>query len=399
MSKISVSILAASTFLFSGCVSFPNDLPRLETPAAPPSGSAPEPTTGYIVYSGRSQGKQNIYRQDMVGMVPSGNPVVIYEDTLANNDGRDARYPQVTDDGRYIVFITRETTGIPCLSCPSGGIDELVVIDHEGTEWVREPHFANYCQNINYPEIVTYEYDTEFSQTNLEVITMCADQWPPTSMRAFHFGPDANYFETEGQLDQMLVGEYALLPGYSSANGGYIITAQGDSLNFTRFEHNQPGPDKKGSGKVHIDVASRFDGGICPIDLSPCPVQTPPELQNVFAPSISPDGKYLTFNSEVYEGVAGRGQEFFVIDLPATDIEAAYTPTWTDPLGYLSNINDMSHANNTESSYGTFTVNGLHQYTIHGDGELQIAPDLNAVPITVPSPNIEVWETGWFYKN
>jgi len=403
MNKYQITATVISTALLASCASYAKvDLKSgMETPvpAATPSGSASEPTLGYIVYSGRSQGKQNIYRQDMIGMVPSGAPVAIYEETTGiNNRAEDARYPQVTSDGRYIVFITRETTGVG-----ASPADELVIMDHQGVEWFRAPHpQSNHCFNLNYPEIITYEYDTDFSQTNFEIITMCADQWPPTTMRAFHIGPSGNYFQTDGQLDQMPVGEYALLPGYTAANGGYIFAAQGDQLVFTKFEHNQPGPDKKATGQVHINSASRYDGGICSLNLSdPCPVDLPPKLKNVFAPSISPDGKYVGFNSEVYTGNAGVGEEFFVLDLPTTDLLDAYTPSWGMPidLGYLSQIDDMDHANNQDNHYGTFTVNGLHQYTLHGDGDLQVAPDLTSAPTLIPSPNIEVWETGWFYKD
>lgn len=402
-----LKVISLSIFtVIGGCTV--QSVGKIKNPPIAAGSGADVPATGYIAFVGVINNHSHLYRQDMDGMNPVGPPVRIYEDSspVPNLEDGDARYPQITPDGRYIIFITRKTNGIPGSS--SSGYDEIQVIDHTGYEWnsmtgIFAPNGT--CDTINYPEIIQYKHDPLFYQTDFVVASVCAQDWANRYTMITGLGVDASYYLDPNDgfvdgLENLPRTEYAVHPSYDQS-GGYILSSNSRSLKFSKFVHNQPGVDFISTTTVYIDSSQALIGGHCKGQSGPCPIPSPTTIKDGFAPSISPDGGYVMYNAEVYNDVPARGEEIFVIDLPQTDLETAYTPTGPFTPPFVSTINEMAHVNTPADEYGAFTVNGQHQYTIHtkAGGELWVAEDLTSPRIQIPLPaGLAAREAHWFYQ-
>jgi len=366
------------------------------------AGCGYEVEVGYIVFVGESNGSVNLYRQDMNGMTPEGSPYLWYSDTQGGAIEGDARYPQISEDGLQIVYVVRSETPHPIDQ--AYGLD-AIKIDHEGGLHLdflygnNDPNKPGRCQRINYPEIV-YQNSTDDIAPNMVIVSVCADDW-------------ANRFTMVHQLNPVLITqtmaagllglpptEYAKHPSYGSG-GGYVLSAHAGSMVFSKFAHGQLGTDLQSTTKVHIDSAQAELGGWCKEATGFCPIASPTAIKDGFAVSISPDGAYAMYNAEALDDDPTRGEEIFLIDLPQSDIETAYTPTGPFNPPFVSTINEMPHINTDADEYGTFAVNGTYQYTIHtkSGGELWVAENLTSPRIQIPLPSgITAKEAHWFYK-
>lgn len=393
-----------------------------QTPVA--SAAVAEPIIGYILFVGDVDGRRNLYKQDMNGLNPDGPPVRVYDlDYDVAEGAGDARYPKITSDGRYFIFITRKSDGC----CGGVGADEIQLYDHTGyaqNSFVMPmaKRDGSYCLTFNYPEIVDYRLGTFPHTPDMLVAFTCVDDWDNReSMTATMGQAFAGYFSrgsgntppgdgyTNG-LEKLRPTEFTIYPGYTAANGGFIVSSHEDRMWVSELVHNQQGDDFLGDALIHASPGQAREAGYCKSgntvpgpggSTMPCPIPSPTVLRDGFAPSISSDGAYLMYNADAFDNDPQRNEELFVINLPSSDLRNAYRQSFPSQGVFQSTINLMPHVNDARSHYGRFAVNGLHQYVLYskdGDG-LWVAQDLTSAPVQVPlPPNMKAIDAAWFYR-
>lgn len=392
----------------------------------------PLPTGGYIAYVKKDNtDKAELYRQDMTGITRVGTPHKLsgVNDKLHN----DIRYVNMTPDGKFLFFTERD-------SDPNTPINDTIKMTNASGEVIWSSYDAG-CDSLQYPELLTYRYDDILEEVSFQIFAYCGDAQFGIGITASKIPNNPVIFASR-QPDEWLSydpniqngyqylsppaggAEWAAIPQEFSPNSALMNTLQvpyvytGENLNFD-FTHNNAGVGNPGTAKCNgantspfaVKSAFKEQAGTPNNQLSPLNAYP---VKKAFAPSISANGEYVMFNSEVYTDDSARNEELFAITLPADWCDGYRIVTHTPPPGgvprlptisYRSDLLELNSSSGNE--YGAFAANTGTAYIMHrhndpnnfGRSTLYIAPNISAPPIRLnPTSNADEQEGAWFFQ-
>ena len=390
----------------------------------------PLPTGGYIAYVKKDHtNKTELYRQDMVGTTVDGSPHKLSGVNLMLNN--DIRYVNMTPDGKFLYFTERD-------SDPLESINDTIKMTNASGEVIWSSSHAG-CDILNYPKLLTYGYDEILNEVSFQLFAYCDGVGMGITASKIPNNPvifaasssyawqsyDPNIQNGYSYLSPPAGGlEWAAVPEEFSANSALMDTLNvpyihtGEDLNFNITQNNislsnQPVTKCNGNNTSPIVVKDEFkvDAGHPANGISLYFAYT---LKKAFAPSISANGEYVMFNSEVHEDDPSRNEELFAVTLPADWCQGYQIVSQTPPPGGAAPLptipyhSDMLLLNSSSGNeYGAFAANTGTAYIMHrhndpdngGRTSLYIAPDINTPAVRLhPNATENEQEGAWFYQ-